>query len=225
MAEMGFSISQAKSVRDFYAKGRGFFANLDTRQGFAAKIVLAGLVIEAARNPSWGAKAIVDRVFGDEQLGLKEATTAQYRSLARNAVAELRRLGLVPVADASMAESDLLAKAEAVTASHSLRVLSDAVTKGRADKTAAAKVDRDAEAKAKAEAFAKERGVEGVSPEVMAALALQAQLDKLVAMADGGNANAERLLAALEAVLTVRSAEKRKAERKASKPAPLRLAS
>jgi hypothetical protein len=221
VANVGFDFAKVKSFADFQTRGRKFFADFEARAGFASKAVLFAAIFHAAQSPKASGQAVADGAA--HTLGLIEATAKNYRSQVAGAIAYARSQGIVPMWDASVAETDRIAQVAAFVAKYTLRAMYDAYRAPIAAKSEDARDTKAHDLKQAQETARSDAGVTG--PSALDVLGLMKAVQPFMLAASQGDANARAVLASLAAQVMIERDLWNAAPQSDTAPALLRVAS
>lgn len=197
MSKTLFNIGSFRTFAAFNEAGASYIADVNERSNQVAKIYLGAAVLNAMRSPGATVSAILDGAI--EGLSQNPATVANYRSQMVKAITFARTKAILPTLDANVGEADVLAKVATFCDKYTLRGLYDEARKPAQAKAEERKETRETAA-ATAEAEARTAaGVEGETGLNVAKLIATVSL--FMDAANGGDVNAARVLAHLEATL------------------------
>ena len=199
MTKLAFDITRFRTFAAFRKDGAAYLADYTERGNQLSKIVLASGVLEAVNNPGAKLASIADGAF--DGLSANPETFKNYRSQLVKALSFAIGKGILPVMAAGDGEAVTLAKIADFCERFTLRGLYDAARAPAQAKTEETKAKREVEAKRVEDDARQAAGVEGEM--ALSVAKLFAALAPWQEAASLGDANAVRVLEALEASLAI----------------------
>lgn len=199
MTKLAFDIARFRTFAAFRKEGSAYVADYIERGNQLSKIILAAGVLEAVSNPGAKLQAVADGAF--DGLSANAETFKNYRSQLVKALSFARDKAILPVMAAGDSEAVTLAKVATFCDKFTLRGLYDEARKPAVAKSEETKAKREVEAKRTEDDARAAAGVEGEM--ALSVAKLFAALAPWQEAASLGDANAIRVMEALEASLAI----------------------